>query len=215
MIAVKYLNANDLDRSFSYDDFVRVVEELAAENRTTGPDQSEKKLNFTRLNHHRLKRINKTLKLDLETLVSLQNFRGKLTWLVLVEAWCGDVAQNLPYIHAMSQLNDEIELKLILKSDYPEIMQQFLTDGTESIPKLICINREDCEVIATWGSRPAEPRKMLEEYRKNPAISKAELLENIQKWYNLNKGMLIQQEFRTLLQEWHKKINPEKEKYYL
>lgn len=213
MITVKYLNADELERSFSFDDFVRLVSDLSEQNRTTGPDQSERKLKFTQLNHHRLKRISKTLRLDFETLISFQNFHNKLNWLVIVEAWCGDVAQNLPYIDAMSRLNGNIDLKLILKSDYPEIMQQFLTEGAESIPKLICINREDHEVIGTWGSRPAEARKMLEEYKKNPVIPKDQLLENIQKWYNLNKGMLIQEEFRKLLMDWQKKLNPAK-KYY-
>jgi hypothetical protein len=207
------MNVDELESSFSYDDFVRLVNDLADQNKTTGPDQSERKLKFTQLNHHRLKRINKTLRLDLETLISFQNFQGKLTWLVIVEAWCGDVAQNLPYIHAMSQLNGNIDLKLILKSDYPEIMRQFLTEGAESIPKLICINQEYHEVIGTWGSRPAEAKKMLEDYKNNPVIPKDELLENIQKWYNLNKGMLIQQEFRMLLVDWQKKLNPAQEYY--
>ncbi|MBS0000114.1 MAG: thioredoxin family protein [Cyclobacteriaceae bacterium] len=212
MITVRYLNVNELVHSFSYNEFIQLVENLSEQNRTTGPDQSEKKLKFTLLNHHRLKRINKTLKLELDTLVAFQNFQGRLTWLVIVEAWCGDVAQNLPYINAMSQLNKHIDLKLILKSDYPEIMEQFLTEGTESIPKLICINREDHEVLGTWGSRPAEAKQMVSDFKINQIISKAELLENIQKWYNLNKGMFIQQEFRTLLLDWQKKMPYKKEK---
>lgn len=206
MITVRYLNVSDLDQSFTYTDFMNLMENLVEQKSTTGNDSSEKHINFTHLNLHRLRRINKTLKLELETLIAFQNFHRKLTWLVIVESWCGDVAQNLPYIHAMSQLNEDIHLKLILKSDYPEIMKQFLTNGTESIPKLICITGEDHEVIGTWGSRPVEARKMVAGYKNNPLMTKPELLENIQKWYNLNKGRSIQEEFRSLLTPWKKKL---------
>jgi hypothetical protein len=205
MITVRYLNARELDQTFTFSEFLELCENLAANQATTGNEQSEKHIHFTKLNVHRLRRINKTLKLELDTLIAFQNFNRKIIWLVIVESWCGDVAQNLPYIHAMSELNENIQLKLILKSDYPEIMRKFLTNGTESIPKLICISEKDCEVMGTWGARPAETRKLVEEFRNNPHITKPEFLENIQKWYNQDKGRSIQQEFRSLLQQWDKK----------
>ena len=211
MITVRYLNPNELDHSCSYTEFLDLCEKLALQKATTGEDQSEKHIHFTNLNVHRLRRINKTLKLELDTLIAFQNFNHKLIWLVIVESWCGDVAQNLPYIHAMSRLNRNIQLKLILKTDYPEIMKQFLTNGAESIPKLICISTEDYEVIGTWGARPAETRKLLEEFKRNPLMTKPEFLENIQKWYNKDRGRSIQQEFRSLLVEWQKKWSVLKE----
>jgi len=199
------LNAKELDQAFTFSEFLELCENLATKQATTGNEQSEKHIHFTNLNVHRLRRINKTLKLELDTLIAFQNFNRKIIWLVIVESWCGDVAQNLPYIHAMSELNKNIQLKLILKSDYPEIMRKFLTNGTESIPKLICMSEEDCEVLGTWGARPAETRKLVEEFRNNPHITKPEFLEYIQKWYNQDKGRSIQQEFRSLLQQWEKK----------
>ena len=84
MFRVRYLNVDELDRSLNYADFVKLVEDLSRENRTTGPDQSEKKIKFTQLNHHRLKRINKTLKLEHETVEVFQNFHGRFLWLVIV-----------------------------------------------------------------------------------------------------------------------------------
>lgn len=205
MITVRYLNVNDLDQAFTYSEFLELCENLVIHRATTGNEQSEKHIHFTNLNVHRLRRINKTLKLELDTLITFQNFNRKLIWLVIVESWCGDVAQNLPYIHAMSELNENIQLKLILKTDFPEIMKKFLTNGTESIPKLICISEEDCEVIGTWGARPAGTWKRVEEFRNDPHMTKPVFLENIQKWYNHDKGKSIQQEFRFLLKQWEKK----------
>lgn len=205
MITVRYLNVNELDQTFTYSEFLELCKNLAMNQATTGIEQSEKHIHFTNLNVHRLRRINKTLKLELDTLITFQNSNRKLIWLIIVESWCGDVAQNLPYIHAMSELKENIQMKLILKTDYPEIMKQFLSNGTESIPKLICISEEDYEVIGTWGARPAATRKLVEEFRNNPLITKAEFLENIQKWYNQDKGKSIQQEFRSLMPQWEKK----------
>lgn len=211
MITVRYLNVNELNHSFSYTEFLDLCEKLAVQHATTGYDQSEKHIHFTHLNAHRLRRITKTLKLELDTLIAFQNFNSKIIWLVIVESWCGDVAQNLPYIHAMSQLSENIQLKLILKTDYPEIMQQFLTHGTESIPKLISVTAEDFEVIGTWGARPAETGKLVKEFRNSQLMTKPELLENIQKWYNQDKGKSIQHEFRSLLWEWQNKNSVLKE----
>ena len=35
-------------------------------------------------------------------------------WMVITENWCGDSAQNLPYIARIASLNKKIELRIIL-----------------------------------------------------------------------------------------------------
>jgi len=195
----QYLKEKDFNDSLSYKEFVDLCENLVAEDKTTGPGQTENHIKFTKLNYHRLKRITKTLELDFDTLVAFRNIEENLVWIVLVEAWCGDVAQNLPYIHAMSQLSDKILLRIILKNKHPEIMKHFLTNGTESIPKLICVHKSTEKVLWTWGSRPIDAQKMFVDYKHNPNMTKSEALENIQRWYISNRGKLIQEEFRNLL----------------
>ena len=69
----QYLLEKDVNDSLSYQEFVDLCENLVAENKTTGPDQTENHIKFTKLNYHRLKRITKTLELDFDTLVASVN----------------------------------------------------------------------------------------------------------------------------------------------
>ena len=62
------------------------------------------------------------------------------------------------YYRKMADLTPTIELKIVLRDDNDEIMQQFLTNGTRAIPKLVVIDAESSVVLADWGPRP-EPAK--------------------------------------------------------
>ena len=65
-----------------------------------------------------------------------------MDWLVLTEAWCGDAAQSLPIINKMAEVSDNITLRLILRDENLDVMDQFLQNGrSRSIPKLICHQR--------------------------------------------------------------------------
>ena len=57
--------------------------------------------------------------------------------MVITENWCGDSAQNLPYLKIAS-CNPLIDFRIILRDDNLDIMDLYLTDNkSRSIPKLI------------------------------------------------------------------------------
>ncbi len=193
--------------AYSFNEYVMMAEMLVIEGRTTGPDQSQKFIDFTKLNLHRIKRIYKKMKLDLETILVMEKVKCQMLWLVIGEVWCGDVAQNVPYMQALAEINPNIELKLILKNEHPEIMRRFLTNGAESIPKLICLEPRNYFIAGTWGPRPAGAQQLLIDYKKNPDRPKAEVLEDIQRWYAADKGRSIQAELRGKTGEWYIALN--------
>lgn len=136
-------NPEVINRSYSYKEYRELIEELLNKEKTTGENHSEEMLHYSRMNLYRMDRLDKyaEMKPDLEQVLS--NLKRKLIWLVLVEGWCGDVAQNLPIINKMAESTEKIEMKLILRDENLEVMDQFLTDGrSRSIPKLICIDRK-------------------------------------------------------------------------
>ena len=61
----------------------------------------------------------------------------KLIWLVISEGWCGDAAHSLPVMNKMAELNPNIEMRVVLRDQHETLMNQFLTNGGKSIPKLI------------------------------------------------------------------------------
>jgi thiol-disulfide isomerase/thioredoxin len=133
---------NALRNSVSYNEFILLVKELVAKNSTTGVEKTESLINYTKLNERRIKRWNKTLKISDESKKVIENFSKETTWLVLTESWCGDAAHVMPVMNKIAELNDNIDLKVVLRDQNKELMNQFLTNGNKSIPKLIMIDDE-------------------------------------------------------------------------
>lgn len=191
-------------RGLTYLQYRQLVKELASRNKTTGPDQSERLVGFTRLNDHRMDRIDKTVKLIPELTHVLKSCQKPLYWVVLVEGWCGDGAQNLPVIARMAETSACIELRILLRDDNLDIMDAHLTNGSRSIPKLICLEKSTLKEIGEWGPRPAPVQEKAAEFKRgtSAARDKDELEKNIHLWYAGDRGLTIQHEFMQLLSEW-------------
>jgi hypothetical protein len=86
-------------------------------------------------------------------------------WMVLTEPWCGDSAFLLPVIAEAAGLRDDVTLRILLRDDNLDVMDQYLTDGSRSIPKLVAFS-EDGEERFTWGPRPESARKRFAELRE-------------------------------------------------
>ncbi|NNC95520.1 MAG: thioredoxin family protein [Chitinophagales bacterium] len=190
-----------IDQAFSYNSFRQQMRELVKEGKTTGLNQSEGYVHYTKLNHQRMKRLDKTIQLEELLLKAVKDIVDDQVWLVLVEAWCGDVAQNLPYISKMAEENERIDLKLLLRDENPEIMDNCLTNGSRSIPKLLILKKSDLTLLEMWGPRPAPSQEMVMNYKANPGtVPYSEFSVKVQEWYNDDKGATLQKEFKDILQ---------------
>ena len=169
------------------------------ERRTTGPKQSEELNEYTKLNLHRMQRLNKTVVLSERLKIAVKQIQAPQRWYVLTEAWCGDAAQNIPILAAMAKLNPLIDLQLLLRDENPDLMDMYLTKGGRSIPKLIAVDSEYNEIF-TWGPRPEGAQHLLKIYKENPVKPYKEFSEDIQRWYVKDKTQSIQKELLTLLE---------------
>lgn len=197
-------------RTFSYNEYQELIKELADKGLTSGPEQSEKFTHFTKLNFQRLKRVYKTLHLSEETVETARNVQSEMLWVAIVESWCGDVPQSLPFMEAISQISDKINFRIILRDENPEIMDKFLTNGTRSIPKLICFDPKTYEVAGTWGPRPEGALALVKTLLKDPEVTADMRKEAIQRWYLQNRGEQIQSELGSLIGEWDSKLIDQK-----
>jgi len=191
---MKKIIRKSLERAISYQEYRILVSDLLANGKSTGPNQSEALTNYSLLNDKRMKRLDKTIQISEETKEAFQQIKQKQTWLILTEGWCGDAAQNIPVIYKMAEVNENIDLKIVLRDEHLALMDLFLTNGGRAIPKLIAVDEEQ-NVLYTWGPRPAEAAKMLAEYKEMPGVKDSELKKDLQVWYNKNKGQSIQQDF--------------------
>ncbi len=195
---MKEIIKNSLQKAISYPEYITLVKDLLDQGKSTGPNQSEDLLNYSLLNDKRMKRLDKTIKLTEETIAKVKDVKEPQTWLVLTEGWCGDAAQNLPVIHKIAEENPNIDLKLVLRDENVELMDEFLTNGGRSIPKLIALDKEN-EVISTWGPRPTTATKMVADYKNEHGSLDAEFKKNLQVWYNKDKGNDVQKDIISFI----------------
>lgn len=180
-----------LAKSISYDTYKNLVNELADTEGTTGLEQTEALINYTKLNARRMKRWDKTLKISDDNKKKVLEFNHSITWLIITESWCGDAAHVIPVLNKLAELNDNIDLKIVLRDENLELMDMFLTNGGRAIAKLIMIDNESGEVLNTFGPRPSEATALVNNYKAEHGKLTPEFKEDLQVWYNKNKGQNI------------------------
>ena len=197
-----YTKAPEIVDSLTYEGYKVLVAELIEQNRTSGDEQTEQKIGFTKLNQQRMKRVEKQFSILPELSEILQQHQPNWQWLVLVEAWCGDGAQLLPAIAGIAAETPSVELAVLLRDENPALMDTCLTNGSRAIPKIICIDVETGERVFTWGPRPAAIQEQVVQFKaENPGIDHETLVQQIQLWYAKDKSQALQQDLLQLIQE--------------
>jgi hypothetical protein len=140
----------------------------------------------------------KTYKVDEEQLETLKskNFNGKI--LIITEPWCGDASATVPAVSKFFEAAS-IEVKIFLKDSDTSLIEQFLTNGTQSIPKILILN-ENFEVKNVWGPRPKFGNDLLKKFKENPdTYPREEFYNDLQVYYAKNRGKDAIEELLELL----------------
>jgi len=186
-------------KGMDYPRYSELVRQLAKMGKTTGPNQSEAMINYTKLGDRRMVRWEKTFKLPEDIQQKLESLDKELVFLVLTESWCGDAAASLPIIHKIAEASPKIALKVVLRDESIDLMDDFLTNGSRSIPKLIVLDKANDKIIGEWGPRPSIATKMVEDYKREHGKLSDEFKQELQIWYNKNKGQNILEDILKLL----------------
>jgi hypothetical protein len=200
----QYLTPELLVQALDYAQYRAFQQQLLAEGRTTGPMGHEPKMvEFTQLNEQRMLRQDSHPSLRDDAAQAAKSLSRKLLWVVFVEPWCGDVAQNLPTLAQIVAASEgKIELRMLLRDEHRQAFDHYLTQGSESIPKLVCLDAQTQEELGTWGPRPAPAQAMVMAYKANPTVSYGEFAKEVHAWYARDRNQTLQDEFLGLLQSW-------------
>lgn len=190
---------SSLEKSFSYQKYMCLMENLVLSQSTTG-EITQERIEFTALNYKRSLRLNKKIQLSESESAVFNDLKSKQIWLVITESWCGDAAQTLPVLNKIAEASENIDLRIILRDEHPELMDHFLTNGTRSIPKLIILDAE-MEVLSSWGPRTAAATQLVTDYKEKFGKIDAEFKAQLQVWYNKDKGMNMIKELSEIVQE--------------
>jgi hypothetical protein len=192
---LNYLKSHGLD----YTAYCTLIDRLLEEGKTTGTQDTPELVEYARLNRQRMRRIEKTGVLTEDLLALLAGFREhQAGLLVFTEGWCGDAAQIVPWFDKVAQTaGPGLQVTYLLRDAHLDWMDQFLTNGTRSIPKAVLYDLSDGTVLRTWGPRPAKIAAQLAELKKDTSLPIKVIAENLHSWYNNDKGQLIQDDFMT------------------
>ncbi|OUJ76224.1 thioredoxin family protein [Hymenobacter crusticola] len=193
------LTAEQLATGYSYSSYRQLIDAALAQDRTTGPNQSEELTKYTRLNVQRMSRIDKTVQLLPALREALANLQNRYVWLIITEGWCGDAAQIVPVLEAAAQASDgKIETRYLLRDEHPDLMDNYLTNGGRSIPKLVILHADTLVEVINWGPRPAAAQEMFMQL-KAQGVSHDDFVTQVHGWYAKDKTQSTQQELLQLV----------------
>lgn len=185
---------NYWDKAVSFEEYAQI-----GKQRLENPaDQQE--IDYKHYYELGLQRIDRTLKkyvADEEQLKELEakNFDGKI--LIISEVWCGDASSTVPALVKFFQGRNEV--RIFLRDSDKSLISQFLTNGTESIPKVVILNN-NFTVKNSWGPRPKYGRELLAKFKADPEnYPRDQFYNDLQLYYAKNRGKDAVQEILELL----------------
>lgn len=184
------------ESGFTYEDYLKKIEDQLFDLEKSGDERGYAK--YYSINIKRIKRLDEHFELSAEQKEKLRSVENDFQLLVISEGWCGDAAQVVPVVYKM-MVEIGVELRLVFRDANEELMKNYLTNGTKSIPILIGIDAEGTEKFR-FGPRPQQGMEMLQKHKENPEIyTDEEFHKDLQIWYNQDKGKAIFEEFLQVL----------------
>lgn len=157
------------------------------------PYDSPAYFEYTKLNASRQSRWIKKGELKEELVSALKSLNVKQEWIIITEPWCGDAAHSVPFLVMLAELSTNIQYDIVLRDTEPFLINDYLTNGGKSIPKLVIRDAEGKDLFV-WGPRPTEAQDLMIRLKNEDAPFETIKLE-LQNWYNKDKGVSLQHEF--------------------
>jgi hypothetical protein len=132
------------------------------------------------------------IKIRPEDRAALARLGRTLRCLVITEDWCGDALYNFPVLIKLVEGNPSIEMRIFLRDQNPDLMDQFLNQGLyRSVPVFVFFD-ERMNEVARFVERPPGVTEQLE--RAMLETRKRLRAENLEPWRQETVN-----EIRTLL----------------
>ena len=160
-------DAFDADRpheGLTYDEYRAQWRDRKEKSKADLDSEERKTLHYLNYNWERQARVHEQHTPSADLQAAVESVEEPQFWMVLTEPWCGDSAFLLPIIQEAADLSDQVTLRILLRDDNLDVMDQYLTDGSRSIPKLVAFSADGDELF-TWGPRPEEARQLFASLR--------------------------------------------------
>ncbi len=120
-------------------------------------------------------------------------------WVVITESWCGDSAFGYPVLSRAASLSPHVVLRVLPRDAHLDVMDQYLTGGARSIPKLVVFDEAGAERFV-WGARPEEAAQLFRSLAAQ-GMDKADIIREVIAWYEAGGFRQVDAELAALLAE--------------
>lgn len=162
------------------------------ERNTNNTPDNDKYLATRKLNEQRMRRIEQTFTPSASVQTAMAKITEPQTWVIITEDWCGDSSQTLAGMYKIASLNPLVTVELYDRDTHPDLMNQYLTNGSKSIPKVVARDKAG-EDLWVWGPRP-QPAQDLFWQLKNAEVEYKEIQQTVHTWYAHDKLVTLQKE---------------------
>lgn len=189
------------EQGLDYTTYREMVDRLLAEGKTTGPDNTEAMLHYSKMNVQRMSRVDKTANLTDELTSTIQGLKGNYKLLVITEGWCGDAAQIIPVFNKIAVASaGKLDLKFVLRDQNLSLIDAHLTNGGRAIPVLLVLDETGNEVLLSWAPRPQILQHLLKEWKQETSEMTV-IAEKLHGWYAKDKTQTTQSEMNELFKK--------------
>lgn len=194
-----------LAKSMSFEEYLQLTKDILSEKVSrSGLYLNDSTFRYTGSNLQRMNKVLEFMTLNQKLYNLVSDLNEDWIWVVLSEPWCGDASWGTPALSIIASASEHIDFRILLRDEHPEVMKDYQTAGSDSIPKLICIRKRDWQVLGTWGPRPQVLQQLVMERKSKPDFDYKESVRAIHAWYEADMGAQIQQELTDLIKAWQK-----------
>jgi hypothetical protein len=183
----------------TWEDYLQLFEQILSGEFTNELYEKADYKDYVRMNLSRVNRWLKNGDMNADLVQAIEQINTPQTWFLITEPWCGDAAHSTPFIARFAALNRNITLKIVLRDENHDFIDQYLTNGGRSIPKLIIRDESDKD-LCVWGPRPQTLSVIFAQLKAENQPFEV-VNKTLQNWYNQNKGVDIQNELLALVRK--------------
>jgi Thioredoxin len=125
---------------------------------------------------------------------------GEWKLLVISEDWCGDASNTVPVMAKLAEALPSFELRVVKRDENPELMDEYLTDGSRSIPLAIVL-APDWTPVGRWGPRPAELQEFVLTQKRAGTRPVEEIYRDVRAWYARDRGQTTIREILRVVEQ--------------
>ena len=187
-----------IQKGYSFEDYLERIEDDLEEQIEL--DDPKELVPLFAMNLKQSRDIRKNFKYNPGMEKKAKSYQANLKFLVISEGWCEDAAQIVPIVDRLAETIGA-ELKIVFRDENLELMEEYHTDGSFSVPMVIGVTPEDEEAFR-FGPRPAKAMEFTNRFKKDPdKYSKDDFIEDLDRFYLENHGQDIITEILELIEE--------------